>query len=69
MMQTTFFRNFLVRFSSLLSIVFLSVGLIFLFALHFGAVSNSAVGFPILSGGAMLAIFSLIAANYANIRE
>jgi twitching motility protein PilJ len=67
-MQTAFFQNFLIRFSSFLSIVFLAIGLVFLFASNFEGVAGGAVSLPIITGGAILAICSLVAANLVNSR-
>jgi twitching motility protein PilJ len=66
MTQTTFFWNFLIRFSSFLSIVFLATGTVLSAGVHLGLTADSPAGFPIIFGGALLACFSLIAANLAH---
>jgi hypothetical protein len=67
MAQTKFFWNFLIRFSSFLSIVFLVIGVSTLAGAHLGLTVDGGTGFPIVIGGTLLACFSLIAANVAHI--
>lgn len=59
MPQTAFLQNFLIRFASFLSSVFLLIGL----ALAF---SGNSLGLPVITGGALLSIGALIVANLIN---
>lgn len=63
MLQNTFFRNFLIRFGSFLSVVLLAFGLYFAIVSYFNQKPDNYDGLLILSAGAVFAILSLISAN------
>jgi twitching motility protein PilJ len=65
MTQKSIVQNLLVRISSILSIVFLVLGLIFMFATYFGAEANTSVNLLVMSFAAALAIFSIVATNFS----
>lgn len=68
MLQNTFLRNFLIRSSSVLSIILLIVGLFILLASYFRATPNNLTALSVISGGVVMAIFSLLGANFVNIK-
>jgi twitching motility protein PilJ len=68
MRHKSFLQNLLVRISSILSVVFLALGLIFLFAAYFGAESNALVNLLVMTFAATLSGFSLAWANLAIFR-
>jgi twitching motility protein PilJ len=62
-MQKSFLKSLLIRISSFLSIMFLIVGLTFLYAASSGVATSSGIGLGLTSLGTILALVSLIAAN------
>jgi methyl-accepting chemotaxis protein len=67
--ETAFLRNVLIRLASFSSIALLLIGLLFLLLSHFGWARHLAgAGVTIVSGGAALAILSLIGASFVNFR-
>src|SRR5207237_817785 len=62
-MQKSFLQNLLIKVSSFCSVIFLLVGLVFLYASHFGAEANNLVGLVLTSIGAVLAALTLVFMN------
>lgn len=67
MPPTTFFWNFIIKFSSFLSIVLLAAGVFFLAGFYPNFISGNSIVLLIFVG-ALTACFSLIAVNLANIK-
>lgn len=63
-MQKSFLQSLLIRISSFLSVVFLLVGLIFIYADHYGFETSKTVGLILTSSGFLLAVVSLLITNY-----
>jgi methyl-accepting chemotaxis protein len=63
-MQKSFLQSLLIKASSFLAAVFSLVGLIFLYASHFGAETSANVGLGLTSIGVVLAIVSLSVTNF-----
>lgn len=65
MTQKSIVQNLLIRISSILSVVFLLLGLVFMIADYFGAESKTFVSLLVMALAAGLAIFSLAATNFS----
>jgi methyl-accepting chemotaxis protein len=68
MTQKSAMQNLLVKISSILSVVFLALGLIFMFAAYFGAESNTLVSLLVMTFAALLAVISIVATNFSAYR-
>jgi HAMP domain-containing protein len=62
-MQKSFLQSLLIKVSSLCSVIFLLVGLVFLYASHFGADANNLVGLLLTTVGALLGGLTLVFMN------
>src|SRR5215212_8591068 len=65
MTQKSIVQNLLIRISSILSVVFLLLGLVFMIADYFGAESSALVSLLVMSLAVALAIFSIAATNFS----
>lgn len=63
-MQKSFLQSLLIRISSFFAVLFLLVGLIFLYASYFGAETSVGVGLVLTSFGVVLAVASLLVTNF-----
>lgn len=66
-MQKSFLQSLLIRISSFFAVVFLLVGLLFLFADYYGFETNRTVGLALTTAGVLLAIISLSITNFLTI--
>ncbi len=64
-MQKSFLQILLIKVSSFCSVVFLLVGLVFLYASHFGGEANNLVGLLLTSLGGILAGLTLVFMNFS----
>jgi twitching motility protein PilJ len=64
-MQKSFLQSLLIKVSSFCSVIFLLVGLVFLYASHFGMEASGLVGLLLTSLGAVLAGLTIVFMNFS----